>query len=1131
MEREHWQKIDRLCHSALEVEESQRAAFIENACGGDEQLKSEVESVLAHAETDSFLAAPAAEIAAKALVGQAVPPANSVIGHYRILHLLGEGGMGAVYEAEQDQPRRTVALKVIKPGFATAETMRRFQHESQALGRLQHPGIAQIYEAGTADTGFGPQPYFAMELVRGLPLHEHAEGRQLNARERLALMAKICDAVEHAHQRGVIHRDLKPGNILVDETGQPKILDFGVARVTESDTQPTRQTDVGQLVGTLAYMSPEQVLGDPSALDNRTDVYSLGVILYELLAGKLPYNISRKPLPEAVEVIREAEPAALSSIHRSYRGDIDTIVAKALEKYKARRYASAADLGGDIRRHLADQPIAARPASASYQLQKFARRHKAMVAGTAAVFLGLAAGVVASTWEAVRARTAQRAAVEQRDRAAAVGRLATAQRDRAVAADARAQEERNAALSEKRRADAEAATAQSVNDFLQNDLLAQASSSNQARPNTKPDPDLKVRTALDRAAARVGGKFDRQPEVEAAIHDTIGQSYMDLGLYPGARKQFEQALELHRRIAGEKDPKTLKTMGRLGRALFLQGKHAEARVLLSHAFEVSRRVLGPEHPETLYSLTNLATVYLSEGKASQAEAIHSQILKIRQRALGPEHPSTLGSMNNLAITYEAEGKYPQAEALQKKTLEIRRRVQGPDHPETVMSMSNLAVDYAREGKQAQAEALHGQVLEIRRRVLGADHPDTLAAMSNLAVDYHTAGKYAQAEALFSQSLEGRRRVLGPEHPETLDCISNLAYTYEAQGKYPQAEALHSQVVEIRRRVLGPEHPATLSSMLGLGNVYYRQHKYERVEALFSQVVEMRRRVSGPEHPDTIGAMNNLAAVYMAQAKHGQAEALFSQTLEIEHRVLAPEHPYTLDTMNNLANVYALQGKYPPAETLETRVLEVRRRILPPEHPLILNSMHDLAYIYTGQGRYMEAEKLLAQAIEGQRRALGPEHPDTLGSIADAAAVYQRDAKYASAEQFAAQALAGRRKALGPEEPDTMDSAADLVLAYQSQGKFAESEPLAREALEIDRRKRPDDWQRFRAETLLGASLSGQKKYAEAEPLLLQGYQGMAARKDRIAVPDQYHLDRAREWIVQFYEAWGKREKAAEWKKE
>jgi len=329
------------------------------------------------------------------------------IGRYRILRLIGEGGMGAVYEAEQEQPRRIVALKVIKSSWASPGMLRRFEQESRALARLQHPGIAQVYEAGTADSASGPQPFFAMEFIaQGQPLTQYSETRHLNTRQRLELLAEVCDAVHHAHQRGIIHRDLKPGNILVDEHGHAKILDFGVAHVTDSDTQATRQTDIGQLVGTLAYMSPEQALADPLELDIRSDVYALGVILYELLAGKLPYQLSHK-LHEAVVTIREQDPSALSMVSRVYRGDIETIAAKALEKDKTRRYASAADLAADIRRHLKDEPIVARPASTVYQFEKFVRRHKALVAGLAAVFLVLAIGATISTMEAV-ARSALR---------------------------------------------------------------------------------------------------------------------------------------------------------------------------------------------------------------------------------------------------------------------------------------------------------------------------------------------------------------------------------------------------------------------------------------------------------------------------------------------------------------------------------------------------------------------------------------------------------------------------------------------------------------------------------------------------------------------------------------------------
>ncbi len=875
------------------------------------------------------------------------------IGSYRIIRLLGEGGMGAVYEAEQDRPRRRVALKVIKSAWVSPELRRRFEQEFQTLGRLHHPGIAQIYEAGTADTTFGNQPFFAMEIIHGKPLVEYATAAKLNTRQRLALMIQVCEAVQHAHECGIIHRDLKPGNILVDENGQPKILDFGLARVTDSDVQATRQTDMGQLLGTLPYMSPEQVTADPSALDARSDVYALGVILYELLAGKLPYRLSRH-LHEVVQTIQQVDPAPLSVVSRFYRGDIETIVAKALEKDKERRYSSAADFAADIQRYLEDRPITAKPASTSYQLQKFARRHKALVTSVVAVFLVLAAATAVSTREAIRANRA-------------------------------------------------AQTAEALNNFLQNDLLAQASASSQSGASTKADPDLKVRTALDRAAERITGKFDQQPEVEAAIRDTIGRTYMDLGLYAEARKQEERALDLHRRALGPENPKTLQTMSSLGRAVKLQGKHAEAEALLSQTVQIMRRVLGPEHPDTLSAMHYLADVYDNQGKYTQAEALFSQTLEIKRRVLGPEHRSTLASMNGLANAYNNQGNYAQADVLYKQILEISRRVLGSEHPNTLLAMSNLGLNYYMEGNFTEAEALFRQALEIRRRVLGQEHPDTLMSMQYLASAYTDQGNTAQADAIFGQTLEIRRRVLGPEHPDTLLSMTNLASIYHSEGKYAQAEALGVQTLEIMRRVLGPEHP------------------------------------------DTLWRMNNLAVVLATEGKYGQAEALFRQTLE------------------------------------------------------------------------------------ARRRVLGSDHPGTLSTLSDIASMYQRQGKYALAETYAAQTMAGRSHSSGKEDPDTLAAEADLALAYQSQGKFAESGPLAREVMDIERKKQPDDWQRFRAESLLGASLAGQKKYAEAEPLLLEGYRGMSEQKGRIAVPDWYHLDRARDWIVELYTAWGKSEKATKWK--
>jgi WD40 repeat protein/predicted Ser/Thr protein kinase len=408
-------RVEELFHQAVDLDPTQQAAFLDEQCAGDADLRAAVEELVGidkkARELNLHLRSPLEGM--RRTLAAPSPPLPPTIARYRVVRVLGEGGMGTVYEAEQDNPRRTVALKVLRPVLASAPLLKRFAQEVQILGRLHHPGIAQVYDAGVAGEG---QPYFAMELITGVPLDRYAREHALDSRGRLELIAKVCDAVQHAHEKGVIHRDLKPGNILVEESGQPKVLDFGVARATDADlATTTAQTEAGQLLGTLAYMSPEQVAADPAAIDRRSDVYALGVMLYELLAHRLPYSLEHLPLPEVALVIREHEPSRLGLIDARLRGDVETIVARALEKDKARRYASAGDLASDIRRYLNNEPIHARPASALYYLRKFARRHKALVGGVLGVIAALAAGAVVSVVYAVRAEhNAQVARVNER---------------------------------------------------------------------------------------------------------------------------------------------------------------------------------------------------------------------------------------------------------------------------------------------------------------------------------------------------------------------------------------------------------------------------------------------------------------------------------------------------------------------------------------------------------------------------------------------------------------------------------------------------------------------------------------------------------------------------------------------
>jgi serine/threonine protein kinase/Tfp pilus assembly protein PilF len=916
MTPEEWRRVKELCDLALARPPDERPTFLAEACPDDARIRNEVEALIVHATTgEGVLDAPIWTATLRGAL--AIPP---TFGRYRVLDLVGEGGMGAVYKAEQDRPHRIVALKVIKPGLAVADMLRRFERESEALARLQHPGIAQIYEVGTADVAGVPVPYFAMEFIDGAPLRNYADAHHLSLRERLELMVKVCDAVEHAHRRGIIHRDLKPGNILLDASLQPKVLDFGVARITDSDAQVTRQTDLGQMIGTLAYMSPEQVLADPLELDTRSDVYALGVILYELLASRLPYPVSGT-LIEAVRAIQEEEPTRLSSINRVYRGDIETIVSKALEKDKSRRYPSAAALADDIRRYLTDQPITARPASATYHLGKFARRHKALVGAVIAVFVALTVGTVVSTWQAMRANN-------------------------------------------------QAAIASAVSDFVRNDLLAQASARSQSNPNTKPDPDLKVRTALDRAAARIGTRFAGQPLVEASIRQTIGVAYQDLGLFPEARQQIARALELRKAELGSNDPSTLELMTDIGRSSMLEGKYPDAAREYEGALDGLRRAYGEGDARVLQTMVGLALVYQYQARYPQAEGLMRQVLDRQRRSPVLNDIEVADVIDNLGFLYLNQGKYPQAAAQYEDALTRQRRLYGDDHPNTISTIDGLALTYRGLGKRRESESLFQQALDSNRRVLGPDHHDTLGTMNNLALLYTSEGRYRDAGPLYEQVLEVKKRVLGADHPETLLGMNNLGNLYMEQGRYAEAEPIFTAALDGRRRVLGAEHPNTLNTMANIAMLRFRQGRWAEAETRFTEILATRRRVLGNEHPSTQLTINQLAAVYARLGKWQEAESALTPAREFWRRAFGAEHQQTLTAIDELGEVYMRRGDVAQAQPLLTQAYEARQRVLGAEHPDTLRSAVNVATLYTRLGRNSDAESLLRATVEIDRKLFG-----------------------------------------------------------------------------------------------------------------------------------------------------------------
>lgn len=788
---DRWRLIQPLLEEALDLPPERRGPFLDQACGQDARLRSEIENLLqSDSDAGAFLGAPI-DLSALALEAgeetdsawDPTAPAGTSIGPYRVLREIGRGGMGVVYEAQQERPRRPVALKVILGGrHVDATTVRMFQREADSLARLKHPGIAAIYESGSTDEG---QHFFAMELVQGRPLSDYLGGKGVAAsraqvRGRLALFRKICAAVAYAHQRGVIHQDLKPSNILVVERpAQPdstpsgddldtapdiKVLDFGLARIADPEADAaTAVTVVGRVQGTLPYMSPEQIRGRRDELDVRTDVYSLGVILYRALTGNPPYDLEGVDLAEAARIVCDQAPRPL----KGFDHDLSIIVLKALEKEAARRYPTVAALDEDIARYLGGQPILARPPSALYQMRKLMGRHKVPFAAAGVMLVAILGSAIVATVQAERI---------------------AAERDRA---------------------NRETKTARRVSEFLTG--LFKVSDPDEARGNA-----ITAREILDKGTESIGKDLAGEPEVLARLMLTIGTVYGNLGLYRKAQPIVEQSVETERRIQGEENLETLAAMHTLATLYTNLARYPEAETLYARVIEARRRLEGEEHPDTLSAMAALAFVDQILGRYAEAEKVYGHVLEVRRRTLGNDHADTLTTMAGLANVYRAQRRYPEAEALFLPAIQGLRRVLGEDNSITLATTGSLANVYVRQERFAEAEKLHRDTLESLRRILGDDHPRTLEAMNELAFLFDDQGRNAEAEKLYSETLEKRRRVLGEDHPSTLSSMNNLANIYAVEGRHAEAEALFLESLGRVRRVLGENHPDVSNTLYNLG---------------------------------------------------------------------------------------------------------------------------------------------------------------------------------------------------------------------------------------------------------------------------------------------------------------------------
>lgn len=870
-----YQQAKRIFLSATELSGDKRTAYIRDAVKNNEPLESLVNQLIAGDEdSGSGVAAILEDGAIRALADdgsglpssfadilESEPPQHPKrIGKYDIVRFIAEGGMGTVYEATTQNPTRHVALKIVRASNMTAAARRRFQFEIEILAKLEHPGIGRLYDAGTADTDRGPLPFLAMEFIDGVDLLTYADKHSFSPRQRLTLFAFVADAVHYAHQKGVIHRDLKPSNILVESvSGQPKILDFGVARVMDDDIErATMTSDVGQLIGTLSYMSPEQLNTDAGGVDTRTDVYALGVIMYELLAGKPPFDIRGKSVVDAGRIIRDTDAPKVGTISRSLAGDIETIVTKALEKDRDRRYQSAADLAADIRRFLNNEPITARPQTVIYSLTRFAKRHTGLVAGVAIAAIALVAGTIVATSLAIS-------------------------------------ESKQRVIAEK-----ESAKSEAVVVFLQDMFAA-------LNPEKSTDTDISVREFLDLSAEQALDESTiPEPSIRAAVLHVLGNAYIELGYDVKAEPLLSEALDIVKRDEPPNVPALGESLRLLSRSYARQSRLEEAEKLAERAVVLYREHYGLQDDLTALAINDLAIIVDNKGDLERAEQLYRESLQIREAIGEPRAIAT--SLSNVGDILHNAGRVKESLEYHQRALDFRRKHLRPDHPRLATTLNNIAPILQDMGRFDEAREMFEEALAIREQVYPDDHPFLAITYNNIGAFHISTGDFQAARTMLEKALIVLKKRGREKHPNTAKTMINLAQVVAKLGDHDEAIRQMDEALVILRHHLSDDHPAIGKAMHNLAFLHKETGNMKSGIALLHQAKSIFENRLGGEHP-LVAKCHHSISVFLAEAgRLKEAVAEMKQCLKLRQNPNSSSDITLAQTHYDLAAILFMAGQ-------------------------------------------------------------------------------------------------------------------------------------------------------------------------------------------------------------------------------